>query len=203
MLPLGKTYNRGVAVIAVEKLKLWFVYSVAGAAILLLVISIGRGVFGSDQSSAADIARLEEVKREDAARAAKSEADRKAYEERRIAEDTALLASLGAIQCSVRVKHSVKNPPAELAEVYRKQNLPVSGEIVRYAEVYLRSVSADQVLTYDSDPDFRLSSESRSDNYKSRAFVLLRPQAEKCLAEFAAGQRDAQLGHSNASIGLR
>jgi hypothetical protein len=188
---------------AVEKFTRWFVYLVGGAAALLIVFSIGRGIVGNGKASATDIARAEEVRKEDAARKAEFEADQRAYEEQKAAEDKALLTSLGAIQCNVTLKHFVKKPPAELAEAYRKQNLPISGEIVRYAEVYLRSLSTDQVLMYESDPDFRLSSESRSDEYKNRAFILLRPQAERCLAEFAGGQRNAQVGRSNISVGVR
>lgn len=89
----------------------------------------------------------------------------------------------------------MQEKPAQLIEEYKKQNLPVAGNIVRYAEITLRPASTDQVFTYQSDTNFQLS-QDMPDDYRTREFVLLRPQAEKCLAEFVGGQRNAEVGRS-------
>ncbi len=195
---------------AIETYTRWFVYAVGGVAVLVIVISIGRFAFGSAESASADRARWQELEVAEAAKKAKYEADEKAAEtvrkakyeaderaadERKNAERSAVLASLGTVRCVVTLRHSIQKQPAQLIEEFKKQNLPVAGNIVRYAEVTLRSGSTDQIFTYQSDSDFRLSPDM-PDEYRTREFILLRPQAEKCLAEFVGGQRNAEVGRS-------
>ncbi len=177
-----------------------FVYVAGGAAVLLIVISIGRAVLGFGGTTEADKARWHEVKVAEAERKAKFEADLKAYEEQKRVDENALLASLGTIHCIVTLKHSMQQQRAQVIEEYKKQNLPIAGEIVRYAEIVLRSAPTDQVFTYVSNSDFRLSSESMSDEYRTKEFIYLRPQAEKCLAEYVSGTRTAYLGNTNILV---
>lgn len=181
-----------------EVYRRWFVYVVGAAAVLLIVISIGRAMLGLGGPT--DTARWREEQAAEVEKKAKFEADLKATEERKHAEEQALFASLGSIECVVTLRHTVQKQPAQVAEEYKKQNLPVSGEIVRYAEIVLRSASTNQIFTYQSNPDFRLSSESMSDEYRTREFIHLRPQAEKCLAEYVSGTRTAHLGNTNILV---